>query len=156
MGFRARPRRLGYGRHRCSIPNAPVSISWYNGNAEGFVENSRKMFGHIKPETRSKHWFGNDRLTLNGTRALLETDIEVRARDNIDGVLFDFTYEGRFFDRFEKRDGAWKIAQWTCLYDSDRVAPAVPGTIPPGFFDGARDRAASRAASPICASARRR
>jgi hypothetical protein len=117
-------------------PNAPVSISWYDGNAEGFVESSRKMFGHTRPETRSKHWFGNDRLTLNGTRALLETDVEVRTRDNIDGVFFDFTYEGRFFDRFEKRDGGWKIAQWTCLYDSDRVAPAVPGTIPPGFFDG--------------------
>jgi hypothetical protein len=117
-------------------PNAPVSISWYNGNAEGFVENSRRMFGHTKPEARSKHWFGNDRLTLNGNRALIETDIEVRTRDNIDGVLFDFTYEGRFFDRFEKRQGAWKIAQWTCLYDSDKVAPAVLGTIPPGFFDG--------------------
>jgi len=117
-------------------PNAPVSISWYNGNAEGFVENSRRMFGRNKPETRSKHWFGNDRLTLNGNRALLETDVEVRARDNIDGLLFDFTYEGRFFDRFEKRNGAWKIAQWTCLYDADRVAPAVPGTIPPGFLDG--------------------
>ena len=117
-------------------PDAPVSISWYNGNAEGFVANSRKMFGHTKPETRSKHWFGNDRLSLNGMRALLETDTEVRARDNIDGVLFDFTYEGRFFDHFEKRGGAWKIAQWTCLYDCDRVAPVVPGTIPPGFFDG--------------------
>ena len=117
-------------------PGAPVSISWYNGNAEGFVENSRRMFGQGKPETRSKHWFGNDRLSLNGDRALLETDVEVRARDNIAGVLCDFTYEGRFFDRFEKRDGAWKIAQWTCLYDSDRVAPAVPGTFPPGFFDG--------------------
>ena len=115
-------------------PNAPVSISWYNGNAEGFVENSRKMFGKIPPEARSKHWFGNDRLTLNGNRALLETDVEVRTRDLIDGHLFDFIYEGRFFDRFEKRDRAWKIAQWTCLYDSDRAAPAVPGDIPPGFF----------------------
>ena len=117
-------------------PNAPVSISWYNGNAEGFVENSRRLFGAGKPETRSKHWFGNDRVTINGNRALLETDVEVRARDMIEGVLFDFTYEGRFLDRFEKRSGAWKIAQWTCLYDSDKVAPTVPGTIPPGFFDG--------------------
>jgi SnoaL-like domain len=117
-------------------PGAPVSVSWYNGNAEGFVENSRKLFGRGKPETRSKHWFGNDRLSVNGNRALLETDVEVRARDNIDGVLCDFTYEGRFFDRFEKGNGAWKIAQWTCLYDSDRVAPAVPGTVPAGFFGG--------------------
>jgi SnoaL-like domain len=117
-------------------PGAPVSVSWYNGNAEGFVENSRKLFGRGKPETRSKHWLGNDRVTINGDRALLETDVEVRARDDIDGVLFDFTYEFRFFDRFEKRNGVWKIAQWTCLYDSDRVAPAVPGTVPAGFFGG--------------------
>jgi hypothetical protein len=117
-------------------PDAPVSISWYRGNAEGFVAASRKMFGQNKPETRSKHWLGNDRLSLNGNRALLETDIEVRARDVIDGVYFDFTYEGRFFDRFEKRNGGWKIAQWTCLYDNDRVAPTVPGIVPPGFFNG--------------------
>jgi hypothetical protein len=116
-------------------PEATVSISWYSGPATGFVESSRKMFGHTRPETRSKHWFGNDRLTLNGTRATLETDVEVRTRDLIDGHFFDFTYDGRFFDRFEKRDGTWKIAQWTCLYDSDRAAPAVPGKIPPGFFD---------------------
>jgi len=117
-------------------PNAPVWVSWYKGDAEGFVENSRRMFGQGKPETRSKHWLGNDRVSINGDRGLLETDVEVRARDAIDGLLFDFTYEFRFFDRFEKRNGTWKIAQWTCLYDSDRVAPAVPGTIPQGFFDG--------------------
>jgi hypothetical protein len=117
-------------------PEATVSISWYSGLASGFVAASRKMFGDIRPEVRSKHWFGNDRLTLNGTRATLETDIEVRTRDLIDGYFFDFTYEGRFFDRFEKRDGAWKIEQWTCLYDSDHAAPAIPGKMPPGFFDG--------------------
>lgn len=116
-------------------PGAAVSISWYNGPAEGFVAASRKIFGQARPETRSKHWFGNDRLTLNGNRATLETDVEVRGRDLIDGKLFDFRYEGRFFDRFEKRGGAWKIAQWTCLYDSDHMAPTVPGSVPASFFD---------------------
>lgn len=116
-------------------PGAKVSISWYAGPAEGFVAASRKMFGAARPETRSKHWFGNDRLTLNGSRATLETDVEVRGRDLIDGLLFDFRYEGRFFDRFEKRDGAWKIAQWTCLYDSDHLEPMVPGAVPASFFD---------------------
>src|ERR1700761_2127082 len=67
-------------------PNAPVSISRCNGTAEGFVENSRRMFDHTKPETRSKHWFGNALLTLHGNRALLETDIDVRTRDDIGGV----------------------------------------------------------------------
>ncbi|HVA15751.1 MAG TPA: nuclear transport factor 2 family protein [Stellaceae bacterium] len=117
-------------------PEATVSISWYAGSAAGFIAASRRMFVDRPPETRSKHWFGNDRLALAGTRATLETDIEVRTRDDIDGKLFDFTYEGRFFDRFEMRDGAWKIAQWTCLYDCDRVNPVVPSAIPPDFFAG--------------------
>ncbi|HEY3918916.1 MAG TPA: nuclear transport factor 2 family protein [Stellaceae bacterium] len=116
-------------------PEATVSISWYAGSAAGFIESSRKMFGQARPETRSKHWFGNDRLTLKDGRATLETDVEVRGRDLIDGQLFDFRYEGRFFDRFEKRAGAWKIAQWTCLYDSDHLEPVVPGSVPAAFFD---------------------
>lgn len=117
-------------------PEATVSISWHAGSATGFIEASRKMFGHAQPETRSKHWFGNDRLTLNGTRALLETDVEVRGRDLIDGHFFDFRYEGRFFDRFEERQGEWKIGAWTCIYDSDRLDPVVPGSVPASFFDG--------------------
>jgi len=117
-------------------PDATVSISWYAGSAAGFVEASKKRFGHLKPGTRSKHWFGNYRIAIAKTRALLETDIEVRGRDYIDDILFDSTYEGRFFDRFEKREGAWKIAQWTCLYDKDRLDPVVPGSVPASFYAG--------------------
>ena len=118
-------------------PGAPGSISWFTGTAEGFVEASKKLFGQgRRPETSSRHAFGNHRITLHSARALLEIDVEVRARDWIDGHLFDFVFEGRFFDRFERRDGAWKIAQWTCLYDKDRIEPVVPGSVPQSFYDG--------------------
>jgi hypothetical protein len=119
-------------------PDAMVAISWYTGTALGFVEASKKMFGNAKPGIRSKHWFGNYRLSLHKTRALLETDIEVRGRDFVGEYLFDFLYEGRFFDRFEKRDGVWKIAQWTCVYDRDRLDPVIPGSVPASFFEGVK------------------
>ena len=37
---------------------------------------------------------------------------------------------------FEKRDGAWKILQMTCIYEKDRLDPVVPGTAPAGFYEG--------------------
>ena len=117
-------------------PGATVSISWFAGTAEGFIEASKMMFGAMGAAQRSKHWFGNHRVSLNGARALLEIDVEVRGRDYIGEHLFDFTYQERFFDRFEKRAGAWKITQWTCIYDKDRFDPVVPGCVPASFFDG--------------------
>jgi len=117
-------------------PDATVSISWYAGSAEGFVEASKKMFGRRRPGTRVKHWFGNYRVSLVRTRAFVEMDFEGRVREYIDGHLFDVTFEGRFFDRFEKRSGAWKIAHWTAVYDNDRLTPVVPGSVPASFYDG--------------------
>lgn len=120
----------------CFHPDATVTISWYSGSAAGFVENSIKMVGSRKPEEHSKHWFGNFRITVDGTRAVSECDAQILARDYLDGVLFDFTGYSRFFDLFEKRDGVWRIAKWICIYDKDRLEPVVPGSLPDGFFSG--------------------
>ena len=87
-------------------------------------------------EEHSKHWFGNMRTEVQGNRAIQETDVQVLIRAYIDGVLFDNTSWARFYDRFEKRDGAWKILQMTCIYEKDRLDPVVPGTAPAGFYEG--------------------
>jgi len=117
-------------------PNATIRISWYAGNVDGFIEGSRKVFGLRKPGTRVKHWFGSHRVAIDGDRAFLELDVEGRVRDYIGEQLFDMTFECRFFDRFERRSGAWKIAQWTAVYDNDRISPVVPGSVPASFFEG--------------------
>lgn len=117
-------------------PGATISISWYAGDVEGFIEGSKKAFGQRRPGTRVKHWFGSYRVAIEGDRAFLELDVEGRARDYIGEHRFDVTFEGRFFDRFERRGGAWKIAQWTAVYDNDRISPVVPGSVPASFFEG--------------------
>ena len=61
-----------------------------------------------------------------GTRAVLETDVLVLIREFIDGSLFDYTSYARFYDLFEKRAGAWRIAEWNCIYDKDRLDPVAP------------------------------
>ncbi len=115
--------------------DATISISWYSGSVDGFIEGSKKLFSRPRPGTRVKHWFGSYRTSLVKNRAFLETDFEGRVRDYIDGHLFDITFEGRFFDRFEKRNGAWKIAYWTAVYDKDTINPVIPGSVPASFYD---------------------
>lgn len=117
-------------------PDAEIAISWYRGGIDGFIDGSRNVFAQRRPETRIKHWFGNHRVKIHGDRAFLEFDVEGRVRDYIGAHLLEIRFECRFFDWFERRGGQWKIARWTAIYDADHIAPAIPGSLPPGFFDG--------------------
>jgi hypothetical protein len=119
----------------CFHPDATVGISWYSGSAAGFVERSKQAAAARKPEERSQHWLGNMRAQVHGNRALLETDVQILNRDYLDGYLFDCTCYGRFYDRFERRNGEWRIANWTCIYDKDRLDPVLPSAVPSRFYD---------------------
>jgi hypothetical protein len=119
----------------CFHSDATVMISWYSGSALGFVERSKQAAATRKPEERSQHWLGNFEATIRGNRALLESDVQILSRDYLDGILFDCVCYGRFLDRFERRDGVWRIAEWTCIYDKDRLDPVLPGAVPASFYD---------------------
>jgi hypothetical protein len=47
------------------------------------------------------------------------------------GVLQDLVIGGRYVDRFEKRHGAWKIANRIGVHDWQRLSPAADA----GFYD---------------------
>jgi hypothetical protein len=137
-------RRWAYGRDLCEWdllrsvfhPDATVHVSWFHGPASEFVTRSSELAKLIKPEEHGKHWFGNMRTDVLGQRAIQETDVQVLIRAYMDGKLFDNTSYARFYDRFEKREGRWKILQMTCIYEKDRLDPVIPGSAPPGFYDG--------------------
>jgi hypothetical protein len=124
------------GLSACFHPDATVTISWYCGPASGFIERARQAAAAQKPEERSQHWLGNCQAAVRGNRAILESDVQILTRDILDGHLFDCTSFGRFFDLFEKREGAWRITKWTAIYDKDRLDPVLPGGVPPSFFVG--------------------
>ncbi len=107
----------------CFHPEATVVVSWYEGSAKGFIERSKEAAKHRKPEERSAHSLGNFRAAARRNRGVLETDVQILNRDYLDGHLFDCTCYGRFYDFMEKRDGVWRIARWTCIYDKDRLDP---------------------------------
>ena len=116
--------------------DATVHVSWFKGPATEFVQRSSELAKLIKPGEHNRHSFGNMRTLVRGNRAIQETDIQVLVRAFIEGILFDNTTWGRFYDRFEKRDGRWKILQMTCIYEKDRLDPVVPGSVPPSFYEG--------------------
>src|SRR5437899_5236639 len=47
-------------------------------------------------------------------------------RSRLDGVEVDAVCSGRFFDRVEKRDGVWRIARRSLIYEKDRIDPVDP------------------------------
>jgi SnoaL-like domain len=109
----------------CFTPDATVTVSWYSGPIAGFIERSKEIVGTRKPEEHRKHWLGNMRSEIKGTRAVLETDVMILIREYIDRSLFDYTSYARFYDFLEKRDGIWRIHEWNCIYDKDRLDPVV-------------------------------
>ncbi len=110
----------------CFHPDASVTVSWYSGSVDGFIERSKAMAAVRRPEEHRKHWLGNMRAEVRGTRAMLETDALILIREFIDGSLFDYTSYARFHDLFEKRAEVWRIREWNCIYDKDRLDPVVP------------------------------
>ena len=119
----------------CFHPDATVAVSWFAGPAKEFLAGTKTLLGRLKPQERSKHAIGNWRCEIKGDRAILESEVTLNARDQIEGVLYDYTGFMRFHDQFERRAGIWRIAKWVAIYDMDRMAPVIPGSAPPGFFD---------------------
>ena len=63
-------------------------------------------------------------------------------RDDGDDVLAMETFFGRYVDRFERRDGEWRIARRTVVHDWSRQLAAAPESLGlplDGFAQGSRD-----------------
>jgi len=103
--------------------NGTISVSWYIGAIEGFVARlrARPPGGSI-----AKHHLFPSLIRVNGNRALAETSVIIRVRQEIDGVLCDLTSNGRFLDRLGVISGEWKILTRSAVYEQDRLVPVAP------------------------------
>ncbi len=110
-------------------PNASISVTWYSGPIEGFIERSIQMAAANRSVT-SKHWIGASRVAIEGNRAISDTDVAILARMKLGPIEADMTSYLRFFDRFERReDGIWRIASRTAIYEKDRIDPVRPSLL---------------------------
>jgi hypothetical protein len=105
-------------------PDGHISVSWFRGSFEQFVERCRAAFnaGH----TWSRHHLFPPTITLNGDRATAETSVVIRVRQKFNGIDVDLTSCSRFLDRLERHSGRWLIAERAAIYERDRLDPVEP------------------------------
>ncbi len=67
--------------------------------------------------TNTQHVLGQSHVELDGSTAQVETHVISYHRVDMGNGERDTVIGGRYLDRFEQRDGEWRIAERTMLYD---------------------------------------
>jgi hypothetical protein len=82
--------------------------------------------GSPPSKTTSMHNICNVLIELDGDIARCESYVIVIVRIPQDGGAIDWMHAGRYVDRFERRNGVWRIAHRTVVYDLERFDEVVP------------------------------
>lgn len=105
-------------------PDAVMTTTWFDGPFDDFIEECQASW---RKGSRSQHFLGGTSAEIAGERALAQTRMSIMVRSTLDGVEVDAVCYGRFFDRVEKREGVWRIAKRSVIYEKDRLDPVDPG-----------------------------
>ena len=103
--------------------DATVITGVFNGAAQEFA---REIVRSVdETSVRVFHSINNVWLEVAGDRAVGECyALAVQTVNGPDGLL-DILVGGRYLDRFERRDGVWKIAQHTFVLDWNMTQPCT-------------------------------
>lgn len=106
-------------------PDAHDSHGPYRGSAEEFIQ---AALGVFKANPRNVHQVSNILIEFRdpGT-AIVESYFNAFQRGpDAQGSVRQFLLAGRYCDRFEKREGEWRVADRTVVYDwvEEQVPPA--------------------------------
>ena len=105
----------------CYHPDAYDDHGSVRGNVDEFVSAAKRFLSRW---TATQHFMGNMLIEVDGELARAETyavayhrreDVEGNGKDDIMGI--------RYVDRFEKRNGDWKIAYRVVVNEWRRVDP---------------------------------
>lgn len=109
-------------------PGALVRISWFTGDAAGFIEASRERFGQ---PGRSIHQIGMPSVELSGDRAIVNTPCTLFIDRTIDRVDCELVCLLSHQSRAERRQGTWRLSSLIAIYKKDFLFPRRPGSAPP-------------------------
>lgn len=96
----------------------------YTGNAHEYVD---AAVPRIMQMGVLQHLLGTSFIELHGETAQVETYIWTFARFKQEGGELDTFTGGRLLDRFERREGDWKIAHRKTVFDWNRDTPSSEG-----------------------------
>jgi hypothetical protein len=105
-------------------PDGHISVSWFRGPFEQFVERCRASYG--VGHSWSRHHLFVPTIKFAGNRAVAETSVIIRVRQPFNGIAVDLTSCSRFLDRIERRGEGWLIAERAAIYERDRLDPVEP------------------------------
>jgi SnoaL-like domain len=105
-------------------PDGHISVSWFRGPFEQFVERCRAS--HAAGHGWSRHHLFPSTIKFAGDRAVAETSVIIRVRQPFNGIAVDLTSCSRFLDRVERHSGGWLIAERAAIYERDRLDPVEP------------------------------
>ncbi len=101
-----------------------MTATWFQGPAEKFIEVSKAGF-----EQGREHPALPRRLSVDvrAPRAIAQTKMTISQRAEVDGVTVDVVCTGRFYDFFEKSEGAWAHRAPPADLREGPDGPARPG-----------------------------
>ena len=104
-------------------PEGRMMATWFQGSAEEFIKVSREGF---ERGVSILHFLGGHSADIAGDRAIAQTKMTISQRARVHEVVCDVVCTGRFYDFFERRQGAWKIVLRQPIYEKDRLDPVDP------------------------------
>lgn len=103
-------------------PDATDDHGGYKGSAKDFVPWVMEVLSTM---TRTQHVIGNILIELDGDHARGESYfIAHHTIPGEDGSDTFMIAAGRYLDRFERRDGVWKLSHRGAVYDWSSAAPS--------------------------------
>lgn len=123
----------------CYHPDAIDDHGEFVGGVDEFIAYARENLPNF---LSTSHCVCNQLVEVDGDTAFAEHyGIAFhRLPAGADGIEKDWIATIRYVDRFERRDGEWRIAHRRSIVDSDRINPVGETMVPHGTMAGARDR----------------
>jgi hypothetical protein len=96
----------------------------YDGPVSGWIDAAIK---HQASQAQRQHLVGNILIRIEGDEAFVESYELDRHKTPMHGEVLDLVLAARTLDRFERRDGEWRIAERTKIMDWGRIITAIDG-----------------------------
>ena len=101
---------------------ATTDYGFFKGGPDDFVAMAQNA---LKDHLSNHHMMGQAFIEVEGDVAFGEIYFQAFHRVIMTGMEKDLFISGRYVDRYERRDGVWKIAHRTELVDWARTEPAL-------------------------------
>lgn len=112
----------------CYYPDATVTTSWTSGSVPVKEYLTGGKAPVHDPEFPIVSRIGYPVVHRNGRRAYVEVPQMTYRWVSVNGEKAVLTCYMRLIYRVEMREDAWKISDFRSIYESDTLAPEVPGT----------------------------